>query len=525
MVLPGLMDKVIARDDWRGISRSESENKVKPIFSKCKPLAGFKRLPPAGRAVNQLLKTQLFFENFPKLGWLYAIETIFSYINAGFMKRLFFLLLLCSSFVHAQQVLPERRRAEVIDELLADRINNLLPQLMERTGVEMWVIVSREYNEDPVIRTFLPATWHAARRRTILIFYKKSGQSNLEKMAIARYHVGETIAAAWDMQKFPNQWDQVADIIKNRNPKNIALNYSGSFGHADGIDHTEYTELLQKLSPDLKSKVISAEPLAVGWLETRTEKEMMIYPQLISITHDIIKEGFSEKVITPGVTTTDDVVWWFRDKFRALGLDTWFHPSVDVQRSDSLNFEHLRSFSNRPKDQVIFPGDLLHVDIGITYLRLNSDIQQHAYVLKPGESAAPASLREAFKKANRVQDILTSQFKKGKTGNQILADALAQCKAENLQAVIYTHPIGFHGHAAGPTIGMWDNQGRTEGSGDYPLFEKTAYSIELNCGSLIPEWKKTVRIMLEEDGYFDQQGFRYINGRQTDMLLIPRPSK
>lgn len=437
------------------------------------------------------------------------------------MKWLLLLLFIASfSPLDAQQILPERRRAEVIDELLADRINNLLPQLMDRTGVEMWVIVSREYNEDPVIRTFLPATWHAARRRTILVFNKKPGQPTIEKLAIARYNVGETITAAWDMQKFPNQWDQLADIIKTRNPKNIALNYSNSFGHADGIDHTEYIELTQKLSPELRNRVISAEPLAVAWLETRTEKEMMIYPQLISITHDIIKEGFSNKVITPGVTTTDDVVWWFRDRFRQLGLDTWFHPSVDIQRSDSNNFEHLRSFSNRPKDQVIFPGDLLHVDIGITYLRLNSDIQQHAYVLKPGETDAPSSLKEAFKKSNRVQDILTSQFKKGKTGNQILADALVQCKSENLQAVIYTHPIGFHGHAAGPTIGMWDNQGKTIGSGDYPLYERTAYSIELNCGSLIPEWKKTIRMMLEEDGYFDANGFRYIHGRQTQMILI-----
>ena len=249
---------------------------------------------------------------------------------------------------------------------------------------------------------------------------------------------------------------------------------------------------------------------------------MWVYPQLISITHSIIEEGFSEKVITPGITTTDDVVWWFRDKFRQLGLDTWFHPSVDIQRSDSLSFDHLRSFSDRPKDQVIIPGDLIHVDIGITYLRLNTDVQEHAYILKPGEKNAPTALLEAFKKGNRVQDILTSQFSKGKTGNQVLADALAQCKKENLAGVIYTHPLGFHGHAAGPTIGMWDNQGRTEGSGDYPVNYRTAYSIELNCGSYIPEWKKTIRIMLEEDGYYDERGFRYINGRQNQILLIPR---
>jgi hypothetical protein len=423
------------------------------------------------------------------------------------LLTLFFLLFTVAQ-AHAQNnlypVLDERKRAEVIDELLAERVNRLLPSLMEQKGIDCWVIISREYNEDPVIKTFLPATWLSARRRTILLFYRPGNGKPFEKLAIARYNVGETIAAAWDMAKFPNQWDQLVEHLKVRNPNKIAINTSESFGHADGLDHTEYQTFMDKLPETLRKKVVSAEPLAVGWLETRTEKEMMIYPQLVSITHRIIEEGFSERVITPGITTTDDVVWWFRDRFRSLGLDTWFHPSVDIQRSDSTDFEHLRSFSNRPKDQVILPGDLI------------------AYILRPGEKEAPKALTEAFAKGNRVQDILTSQFKKGKTGNQILADALAQCKAENLTGVIYTHPLGFHGHAAGPTIGMWDNQGRTPGSGDYPLFENTAYSIELNCGSFIPEWKKTIRIMLEEDGYYDASGFRYINGRQTSMYLIPR---
>lgn len=438
-------------------------------------------------------------------------------------KQILFLFCLFLSFAAIAQIDPilsERKRADVIDELLNDRLNNLLPQLMKQKDIDCWVVVSREYNEDPIIKTMLPATWHAARRRTILLFFNTP--AGYEKLAIARYNVGEGIQAAWDMQAFPDQWDQLVAHITKRNPKKIALNYSGSFGHADGLDHSEYTGILQKLPSAFKSRVVSSEPLAVAWLETRSAKEMVIYPQLISITHKIIDRGFSEQVITPGVTTTDDVVWWFREEFRRLGLDTWFHPSVAIQRSDSLSFEHLRAFSNRPKDQVILPGDLLHVDIGITYLRLNTDVQQHAYMLNPGETDAPQSLKEAFKRANRVQDILTSQFKAGRTGNQILADALAQCKAEKLDGVIYTHPIGYHGHAAGPTIGMWDNQGRTPGSGDYPMFYNTAYSIELNCSSFIPEWKKTIRIMLEEDGYFEEKGFRYINGRQEKLLLIPR---
>lgn len=442
------------------------------------------------------------------------------------MKKLSFLLILLTTVCFSRaQVIPMREQAKVIDEILADRFNNLLPVLMERNGIDMWIVISREYNEDPVIRTMLPSTWISARRRTIIVFYNNPEKKQFEKLAIARYNVGENIKAEWDMTKFPNQWDALMNIITTRNPKKIGINTSTHHNQADGLDVTDYNELMQKLPAAFKSKVVSAENLAVNWLETRTEREMQIYPQLVYQTRKIIEEGFSEKVITPGITTTDDVVWWFREKIRSMGYDTWFHPSVSVQRNDPQNFEHLRSFSNRPKDDVIQPGDLLHVDIGITYLRLNTDVQEHAYILKPGETEVPKSIRDAFTKANRLQDILTSQFKQGKTGNQILADALAQAKKENIEAVIYTHPLGFHGHAAGPTIGLWDQQGGVPGSGDFPVNYRTAYSIELNAATDIPEWKKSIRIMLEQDGYFDENGFRYIGGRQKEIYLIPRMNK
>jgi Xaa-Pro aminopeptidase len=438
-------------------------------------------------------------------------------------KRLFFPVILFIVAIHSNaQVLSLRDQARVVDEILSERLDSLLPMLMEKNNIDMWVIPSREYNEDPVIKTMLPATWLSARRRTILVFYNNPSKKQFEKLAIARYDVGDNIKASWDMQKFPNQWDALIDIITKRNPQKIALNYSTDFAHADGIDHTEYMELLQHLPTSMKSKVVSSEKLAIAWLETRTEKEMQIYPQLIEMTHRIIEEGFSEKVITTGITTSEDVVWWFRQKLNDMGLGTWFHPSVSIQRNDPQNFDHLRSFSSRPKDDVIIPGDLLHVDFGITYLRLNTDIQEHAYMLKPLETSAPESIKKAFAKANRLQEILTSQFKEGKTGNQILADALAQAKQEGIEPSIYTHPLGYHGHAAGPTIGLWDQQNGVPGSGDFPMHYHTVYSIELNAASEIPEWKKKIRIMLEEDGYFDETGFRFINGRQKEIFLVPR---
>lgn len=434
-----------------------------------------------------------------------------------------YLILLLSFFIlhhsHAQ-VLPEREQSRVIDEILDERLNTLLPQLMERTGIDMWVLISREYNEDPVLKTMLPSTWLSARRTTMLVFSYDAKTKSVEKLAIARYNVGESIKAAWDMQKFPDQWDALIDIIQKKDPKKIAINTSANFAHADGLDYTHHQMLMSKLPAAYSTRVVSAEPLAVAWLETRTEREMQIYPQLVRITHDIIAEGFSNKVITPGVTTAEDLVWWFRQKVTSLGLSSWFHPSVSIQRNDSTHFDHLKTFTHVLKDDVIRQGDLLHVDFGITYLRLNTDVQQMAYVLKPDETDAPVYLKKAFDQANRLQDILTSQFKTGKTGNQILLAALSQAKAEGIKPTIYTHPLGFHGHAAGPTIGLWDKQDGAPGSGDYSVSPKTAYSIELNAASQIAEWGKEVRIMLEEDGYYDGKGFHFIGGRAQKLINI-----
>lgn len=435
------------------------------------------------------------------------------------------LLLFNGHFIFAQadfpDLLSERDRAKVVDQILADRLDNLLPELMKREGLDMWILISREYNEDPVMKTILPSTWLSARRRTIMVFYTPEN-GDIEKVAIARYSVGKLLKGEWNIDVYPDQWEALVNIIKEKNPKKIGLNYSDDFGLADGLVHTEYEAFMKKLPNTFHDRVTSAERLAIAWLETRSQKELEIYPMICKMGHMILQEGLSEKAIHPGITTTDDVVWWLRQRVTDLGLKTWFHPSVSIQRADMGNNEFLRSFSKRPEKDVILPGDLLHVDFGITYLRLNTDQQQHFYVLKPGETDVPAGLKAAFENGNRLQDILTTQFKAGKSGNQILADALAQAASENIQASIYTHPIGSHGHAAGPTIGMWDQQQGVKGKGDYPLFPNTCYSIELFAASEVKEWGKIVRIMLEEDGVFLGDQFLFLDGRMDEILTIPR---
>lgn len=420
-------------------------------------------------------------------------------------------------------ILSKREQARVIDEILEDRLDNLLPQLMRREGIDMWILISREYNEDPVMKTILPSTWLSARRRTIMVFFDPGEGKDIEKIAIARYDVGRLLKGAWNLDVYPDQWEALMSTIKVRNPKQIGLNMSENFALADGLVQTEYKAFMERLPENMHERVVSAENLSIAWLETRSQRELEIYPMIARMGHLILQEGLSEKNIHPGVTTTDDVVWALRQKVADLGLQTWFHPSVSVQRADLGNNEFLRSFSQRPEKDIIQHGDLLHVDFGITYLRLNTDQQQHFYVLKPGEKEVPQGLKDAFKRGNRLQDILTSNFQVGKTGNEILKGALDQAKEEGIVASIYTHPIGTHGHAAGPTIGLWDQQGGVAGKGDYPMYANTAYSIELFAASEVPEWKsKIVRIMLEEDGVFDGKTFRFLDGRMEDILTIPR---
>jgi Xaa-Pro aminopeptidase len=443
------------------------------------------------------------------------------------MKNMIYTLLLTLLSIpgFAQQypkILSLKDQAAVQDRWLKERCQTLLPELMRREGIDMWLIIAREYNEDPVLRTFLPATWLSARRTTILMIYDNGKE--LETLAIARYDIGEVFKKTWDPEKEPDQWKRLAQLVEERNPQKIGIDRSINYGHADGLSAYHYDQLLETLPKKFEKRIVPAENLAVGWLETRTPSELAVYPQICRISHEIIEEALSENVIQPGVTTTDEVVWFFRERVRSLGLNTWFHPTCDVQRAEPTANEANRNFAQRPAESIIQAGDWIHIDFGITYLGLNTDMQLNAYVLKPGETEAPTYVTQAFNQGLRLQEILTGEFRSGRTGNEILAAALTKAKSEGLKPSIYSHPIGYYGHAAGPTIGMWDMQNGVPGSGDYLLHVNTAYAIELNTRVFISEWNKEVRVMMEENAVFDGQQTNFIDGRQKTFYLIPRRS-
>ena len=412
------------------------------------------------------------------------------------------------------QVLPLRERAKVEDRWLRHRLDTLVPRLMREHGFDMWVMVAREYLEDPVVATMLDAESMHARRRTILVFFDPGAGKPVERLTVSRYDLADLFKSAWNPDEQPDQWRRLAEIIADRKPRRIAINSSALTAFGDGLTLSQHQQLMAALPEELRARVTPTEALAVGWLETRTPEEMAAYPGIVGIAHAIIAEAFSDKVINPGVTTTDDVVWWMRERVSGLGMDAWFQPSVAILRRGEK--EMLEG------DSVIRRGDMLWTDFGITYLGLNTDTQQLGYVLREGESDAPAGLKAGLAASNAVQDALTSSFRAGDSGNTILARARAKAIAQGLKPSIYSHPIGYHGHGAGSSIGFWDNQG-AHPQGEYAVRPDTAWSIELNAKATVPEWGgQEVEFRSEEDAFFGGSSVRYLSGRQTEFHIIAR---
>jgi Xaa-Pro aminopeptidase len=410
----------------------------------------------------------------------------------------------------AHRVLTHREQAPLVKNWIQKRFDTVLPQLMARTGIDMWIIVSREYNDDPVFRSMAPLTTYSSRRRTILVFTNPGGGKPVERLSIGRFDyegIYKLVPTHNDAQ-----YEGLRKIVEERDPKVIGINESDAWNHADGLSANEKRRLSEALGPNYASRFKSAEMLAVGWLETKLPEELEAYRHVMKVAHMVIREAFSNKVITPGKTTTDDVVWWMRQRVVEMGLGKWFHPSVTIHRQGGV----------KPGENVIQRGDMLHTDFGLVYLGLSTDTQHNAYVLKPGEADAPQGLKDGLKAANRLQD-LTMQFAKlGRTGNQALADARAQAAKEGIVPSIYCHPVGYHGHGAGTPIGMTDYQEGVPVRGDYQFQPNTWHSIELNATHKVPEWGgQAVRFALEEDAAILADGsWDWINGRQTTFYLI-----
>jgi hypothetical protein len=438
----------------------------------------------------------------------------------------------CSSPVQQRASRPLgtlRDQATLQQAWLKARLEGVLPRLMREHGVSMWIIPTREYNEDPVFWSLVSPTTFAARRRTIYAFCDRGPEKGIDRIAIggtsqgglyrvvrdANAQVGSAGASRRLAEPFgPDQWQLVGPVVEECDPATIAVNISPAHAFSDGLTVGEWEQLQTALPAKYRARVVRRERLALDYIAERVPGMLPTYEKMQQIVHDIIATAFSREVIEPDMTTTDDVVWWMRQRVNDLGLGTWFQPSVTVQRkgvdmADSVS-------------PIIRRGDVLHTDFGITALGLNTDTQHMGYVLLDGEADASQGLKDALKRSNRLQDILLEEIKPGRTGNEVLNTTLERMRGEKLDGTMYSHPIGAHGHGAGPLIGLWDRQDGVVGRGDVPVRSNTWFSVELQVTSEVPEWNnQKVRMAQEEDIALDSTGARkWVLKRQETFHLV-----
>jgi Xaa-Pro aminopeptidase len=434
-------------------------------------------------------------------------------------------LCLCSltAFAQTPKPLPRlREQADIQQQWLRLRLERVLPALMRRQGVEMWLVICREYNEDPVYRSLSSPTVFAARRRTILVFHDKGDR--VDRLALG----GGSNGGLYQVYRDPEtenrelygegQWAVLRKLIAERNPKTIGVNISATHAFSDGLSAGEWEKLQTTLDDKYKQRIKRAEELPLEYIATRLPEQLPIYRLMQEHVHSLLARAFSSEVITPGKTTSQDVVWWLRQQTHDLGFGTWFQTTVRVQRQGS------GIPSNLAEDApvVIERGDVLHCDYGLTAMGLATDTQHMAYVLKPGEQDAPPGIQAALLNTNRMQDILMSEMKPGRTGNEVLASSIARMKAEKINGTFYTHPIGDHGHGAGPLIGLWDRQEGVPGRGDVRLIPNMWHSIELGARTPVAEWGgQELFVGQEEDAVMDEAGrMSWALRRQTKYHLI-----
>jgi hypothetical protein len=410
-------------------------------------------------------------------------------------------------------ILTLKEQERIKDAWLNQRLMTVLPESMANSGIDMWVIASKEYNEDPVMKTLYPSAIDSSGRLTILAFFYNKLKGRVERYAICPPHppLGTYYQFCWN-RKEETQWACLKRIIEEKNPSVIGINRSSHFAVSDGLTSSLYNQLREEIGEDYAERLSSAEILVMDWLFTRSSDEMIAYPHIANMTRMLTRRVLSNEVIHPGVTTTDEVVAWIRQKVADYGLRTSFYPTIDLQRKDAP--------VDRLSGVTIMPGDVVHLDFGIEYLGLSTDTQQLGYVLRNRENDAPEGLKNALNTALRMEDIVLGHFRSGRTGNEVFRASIQQAKAEGLQAMLYSHPVGRHCHEAGPLVGLYDQQGDIPYRGDLILKDSTAYAMEFNIKQHIPEWGHEIFIYLEQPIAILNGSADYLTSRQEAFYII-----
>jgi hypothetical protein len=384
---------------------------------------------------------------------------------------------------------------------------------MRENGFDMWLILCQEDDLDPVFKTMIPMNiWCPILQ--ILVFYDKGDR--VERINISRTNTHDLYDRPYRGQVESEQWHLLRDIVEERDPERIGINIGSVQWAAGGLTHNLHTQMVDMLPEKYVNRLASAEPMATRWLATLTDYEVELYEYVASVAHHIIAECYSRKAVIPGVTSTKDLEWYYWQRCADLGLQVSFKPSFYLIRSEAM-WEKLGR-----DNSVIHPGDLIRCDVGIKYLRLNSDHQEWVYILREDEIEAPEGLKRLMSRANRLQDIFMSEFKLGLTGNQLLSNILTRARDEGVpKPKVYSHSLGLFLHEPGPLIGLPWEQENCAGRGEVRLNYNNSFTMELSVTDVVPEWDgQELRMSMEEDVVFTEEGCRLIDGRQTEFYLV-----
>lgn len=409
---------------------------------------------------------------------------------------------------------PLKAQAELGTRILKERLDVVLPWAMEESGMDLWIVLSRENCEDPIIHTLFTWDMPTARRISILMFHRNKSTGAIRRMAVGMHSPEMSNIYENVQKKDETVWETAGRIVAELEPEKIAVNRSFIYGFCDGLSSTLYEKLKEAMGEVYASRICDGEELTVRWLQRVSPLEKEAMKVLTSVTHDIVNYTFSKEFVTPGVTSTTDIEWCMREMIAALGYSYWFGADVDLQRKGSS--------VSRMFNEVILPGDLIHCDIGLNghYVHLHTDMQWVAYILKEGETCAPEEFEILLDKGNQFREIVMEELKEGVSGNEIFTIAVQRAKDEGIRPMLYTHPLGTFGHGSGPTIGLYTNQGFVPGNGERPVEDKTCYALELNVYDDVKLWEgQQVFMYLEEDICKDGQ-VEYLDGHQERLLLI-----
>ena len=423
----------------------------------------------------------------------------------------------------------ERERYGIKRDITLSKINTLLLPAMRAHDIDMWIVLDREYHPDPLSVDI----GGEGGVRNAAIFYDTGDR--LEKMYIFSHPAREDLVSMLYDQLIHYGYrpeglrPHLARIVTERNPRRIGLNMSPTLPMADGLTAELKRYLDNSIGPDLAAREVSAELLARDFRATRLPEETSLYRKLVAWTVAWEEEGLSRAAITPGTTTPDEVQWWWRERAKQLGLDiASFLPGLRVISGG----RHLPT--NAP-DEPIRPGDVLSIDAGLSMSGYHTDLKRMAYVLRPGETDAPESLKQAYRNARQVTDVLCRNMRPGKLGYEVWEQTTGWAASQGYAigyAMEPTDPsrpeVGVYCHSVGTSvhdIGARTSENNPHAFGDrvrYPLAKNNWYSVELHVSTPIPEWDgQTVKCTIEETALLTDDGPQFLAPRQSDWILIP----